>query len=145
MIERQTDEGRQRQTAILTDNFSWPYNAVWTRSAKWGLEVIFKASLSTSASRSAGTQPETRCEPLPQRGAQSLKTLTVRISRGYLHISFHSTHAFAFNHVTASAYLNRCDLCRKSLIDGSVKDQYTTYRGKGTCAVGLYIFISKRR
>ena len=85
------------------------------------------------------------CGPLPQRGSQPLissplsdrsllaaswdsKTTThaALISRGHLHISFHSSHKFLFNHITASAYFHRFVQCRESLIDGTVKGQYTT-------------------
>ena len=55
------------------------------------------------------------------------KTETDRISREHQHILFHNIHIFPFNHVTASAYFQRCALCRKSLTDGSVKGQYATF------------------
>ena len=45
------------------------------------------------------------------------------VLREHLHISFHNTHTFPFNLVTASTYFHRCVLCRESLIDGSVKGQ----------------------
>ena len=44
------------------------------------------------------------------------------ISRGHLYIPFHSTHKFPLNHVIASAYFQRCVLCKES----RVKGQYAT-------------------
>ena len=129
--ERQTVGGRRMETATLTNIFFyyWPHQA-----------IIFKALFSTSfASQVRGTQPEIRWGPLyvtlPQRSAQPLNiatvtdsrlrhTLTVRISREHLHISFLKTHKFSFKHVTASTSFHRCVLCRESLIDGLVNNQY---------------------
>ena len=87
------------------------------------------------------TQPETHCRlicgTLPQRSLRltvylmatsrdRLKSETARISRGHPHISFHNTHTFLFNYVTACAYFYMCVLCRESLMDGPVKGQYAT-------------------
>ena len=55
-----------------------------------------------------------------------LKTDTAHISRGHPYISFHNTHTFLFNHVTASTYFHRCILWRESWIDGLVKGPYVT-------------------
>ena len=89
--------------------------------------VIFKTPFSTSyASRPGSTQPETHCESLVPAGCPvthwrslqltksylvarwdwQIKIQTSRISHGHWHISFHNTHIFPFNHVTASAYFS---------------------------------------
>ena len=50
------------------------------------------------------------------------------ISRGHLHILFHSTNTFPFNHMTVSTYFHSCVSWRESLIDGSAKVQHATIR-----------------
>ena len=76
--EKQTDRGRQRQTAKLTYNFSWPYHA-----------VIFRTPLSTSAS-----------ELRSQWAAAPRRAVSVTASWHWL-----KTHTDSEPHVTICIYL----------------------------------------
>ena len=110
--ERHTgrDGGRWKQTAILTPNFffSLPYHAVLSSRP-----FVFSSLMRR-------TQPRATCWLRPpaailglRDSADHCKTETDRIS-GW-HISFHNTHTFSFDHVTTSAYFQRCILCREYL------------------------------
>ena len=131
--ERQTSSGRRMETATLTYNFSWLYH-------------LALSSRPHLAFRPCSTQPGARCVPLcgtvPQQSTQQLpgapvtpnffwlqaETESKLSSRGHLHILFHNTHTFPFNHVTAFRNVHMCVLCRVFLVDGSVKGQYVTNR-----------------
>ena len=114
------DRWRQRQTAILTYNlFFWPYYTVLSSRPHLALLLLSQGLLN----QSLGEGHTVGCCP---SGMPSHSRLwkTAPISCGHLPISFHNTHSFPINHVTACFY--RCVLCRESLIDVSVNGRYTT-------------------
>ena len=118
--ERQTDGGRQRQTAILTHNFFFFSSVLSSRS-----HLVFLLLLSRGYS-SGG-----HCEPLPQRVALSnCKTHTDSnwfwSTRGLLHVSFHNAHNFRSTTWLLPLIYTGASCSKKSLIDGSVKGQYAT-------------------
>ena len=57
----ETDGGRQRQTAILTHKFFWPYHAVLFSRSYLALHLLLSRGYSIGS----------RCRPLTQRGALS--------------------------------------------------------------------------
>ena len=96
--ERQTetngDRERRSQTAILTHNFLpalWDAAPAGCPATRWCSSWLTESLLAVSW--------------------DWLKTDP--ISQGHLYISFHNTHTFPFNHVTASIYLHRFVLCRE--------------------------------
>ena len=127
---RQTDGGRWIETATLTPSFffSWPYHAVLSSRSHLAL-LCFSAGggYSTRGQLYAFTPVEclaTRWHFSEWLNLCWLQAETPRplpdshsISCGHLHISFHIPDIFPFHHMTASAYFNRCVLCRESLID----------------------------
>ena len=121
--ERQRDGRRRIETDTLTRNvFCWPYQAVLSSRNRLALLLLLGRRV-LNPRFSVGC-----CATVTERSSgcklRLTKTHSAPISRGHLHISFKKTHPFPFNYVTASAYFNKCFLCRESQIDGSVKYQY---------------------
>ena len=151
----ETGRGRRKETGILTHTFFfWSYHNV--------LSLRPHLALLLHLGRGEVINWRPTGSPWAQPGAQLLVsisvtdrclmaasetrlTYTAHLSRGYLHISFHNTYTFPFNHVTASGYFHWCVLCKESLIDGSVKGQYAMngdYRKNGNQPVNNTVEVS---
>ena len=136
MWERQMDGGRWMKTSTLIHNFffSWPSHAVLSSRLLLAFLLLLSWVYSTGGLLWVAllyTAP-VGCLVIcwhsfdcKLRLTQDLHWQTACISCRHLHISFHNTHTFPLNHVTVSAYFHWCILSRQSLIDGSVKRQYT--------------------
>ena len=116
------DKRRRRQTAILTHNFF-----LTTLCYLQNLCLLSRRDVLNYGprkwGRTLGLLPTVILDlPFRLTAARLSKTDWIfsgsklksdRISRGHLHISFHNAHTFPLNHVTASAYLHWCVLCKE--------------------------------
>ena len=146
-------ERRKRiQPVIWNHNFSWPYHAtlssrphlallllhgrgVLNRRLVEGCFVLlqdFTTSLPTKRTQSFLTKGllsslVTTVLYLPTHPRCKLTltqdSLWLKLLREHLQISFHYSHTFPINHITASVNFQMCVLYRDSLIDGLVKGQ----------------------
>ena len=108
--ETNRDGGRQMQPIILTHNyFFWPYHAVLSSRSHLALLLLLCRGI-LNWRPTVGLCPSGVSSHLPALLSLTvsswdwLKTETVCISDGHLPISFHNTHTFLFNHVTAFTF-----------------------------------------
>ena len=150
LCERDRRTEREEYILLYWPITSWSYHAVFSSRPHLALLLLLCRSL-----LNWGIAVGISVRRYHQRGAQLLPdavrysvyllgsswallkpdTHTLRISRGHLHISFHNTNTFPFNPVTAPGYFHKCVFCSQSLIDGSIKGQYATYRHRITMFV----------
>ena len=128
MWEKRTDGGKQRPPVILIHNFffSWLYHTVLSSRPHLAL-LLFLGWVGIQLEASAPVEyPATHWHIHSLLTQAETDTHMAYISRGHLPISFHNTHTFLLNLMTASAYFHWCVWCRESLIDSLVKGQCAT-------------------
>ena len=119
---------RRMETAIWIHNFffSWPYHTVYSPRPHLALLLfldrgVFNRRLvrPKGPRTHSGVPSHSLALSATDQISSDRKLFWLKtdcISRRHLHISFHYTHTFPFNHVTASAYFHMCVPCRESLM-----------------------------